>query len=78
MPEFERKSMRKPSRKPAGSFDVTCVIGTVELDGGVGGLSPHEAAFLLIAQHDAPGTYQFPMPDGRTMAVTVDHEEVRS
>lgn len=55
-------------------FDVTCVIGRVELDGN-GDFTPHEAAFLMIARHDARGTFNFPMQDGRTMSVTVDYPD---
>lgn len=56
------------------SFDVTCVIGTVELNRD-SNLTAHEAAFLLIARHDARGEFQFPMYDGRIMSVTVDYPD---
>lgn len=55
-------------------FDVTCVVGHVEFD-STGDLTPHEAAFLVIARHDNRGTFQFPMLDGRTMSVTVDYPD---
>jgi len=32
-------------------------------------------AFKLIAMHGEPGTYRFPMEDGRMCVVTVDHVE---
>lgn len=56
------------------SFDVTCVIGTVDFR-ETGEFSPHEAAFLLIARHDTRGTFKFPMWDGREMSVTVDYPD---
>lgn len=68
----------KPSNEsPKDGFDVTCVIGRVEFD-ATGDLSPHEAAFLLIARHDTRGTFCFPMEDGRTMSVTVDYPDYPS
>lgn len=60
-------------RQPDG-FDVTCVIGRVEF--GTGDEPPHVAAFKLIAWADHRGTFQFPMPDGRTMSVTVDYPDL--
>lgn len=54
------------------SFDVTCVIGSVVLDPDHEGEGPHVVAMKLIAEHDAPGTYSFPMIDGRTQRVTVE------
>lgn len=59
---------------PTG-FDVTCVIGRVEFD-NTGEHTPHEAAFLLIAKHDAPGEYVFPNADGGTCRVSVDYSPV--
>ena len=59
-----------PIRKP--SFDVTCVIGTVEL--GQKGRPSHVAAFELIAEYDQEGVFTFPRwPDG-LCRVTVEHE----
>jgi|KBSSwiStaDraftv2_1062776.scaffolds.fasta_scaffold209524_2 hypothetical protein len=52
------------------TFDVTCVIGTVEV--GNGSEAPHVVAMKLIAEHDAEGTFTFPMADGRTQRVTVE------
>lgn len=54
-------------------FDVTCVIGHVDIDGD-GPHTPGQAAFLLIAERDTPGTYTFPMPNGATCRVSVDHD----
>lgn len=65
----------KPQRKEPEkmeSFDVTCTIGTVFL--GNGEESPHVAAFKLIAMHDTPGTYRFPMGNGGTVVVDVEYE----
>lgn len=58
------------------SFDVTvrAVIGTVETN-VFGQRPPHVVAFELIAMHDTPGTYEFPMPDGRTCCVEVAYVE---
>lgn len=56
------------------TFDVTCVIGSVKI--GAGTMSPHVAAFALIAEHDAPGRYSFPMAHGGMCHVTVEHEPV--
>jgi hypothetical protein len=61
---------RRNARRP--SFDVTCTIGTVYLDGD-GPNTPLEAAMLLIAQHGAPGTFHFPSEQGTT-TVTVSHD----
>lgn len=58
---------------PFGGFDVTCVIGHVSLD-PAGATPAHVAAFSLIAEHDAPGSYRFPMADGRTCLVDVSWE----
>lgn len=54
------------------SFDVTSVIGTVHLTDG-GSVRPHVAAFMLIAEQDAPGVFEFPMPDGGTCVVAVSY-----
>ena len=62
--------LRKPlSKRDTSGFDVTCVVGRVEI-GETGEHSAYEAAFLLIAKHDAPGTYNFP---GCTL--TVEHHK---
>jgi hypothetical protein len=52
-------------------FDVTCTIGRVVF--GEGETTPHEAAFLLIAQHGAPGTFRFPAENGDEVEVTVNY-----
>lgn len=57
-----------------GGFDVTCVIGRIDIVPN-GEESPHVAAFKLIAQHDARGHFSFPMADGRTCSVAVDWED---
>jgi hypothetical protein len=64
----ERMKSKRPSRH---LFDVTCIVGSVELD-PTSDQSPVEAAFALIAKHDAEGTYQFPHGDGRTYSITVE------
>lgn len=58
------------------SFDVTCVVGTVMLDGS-GEDPPHVAAFKLIALHDTPGEYVFPLAPGGKCRVTVAYENER-
>lgn len=63
--------------RPAGrngelsQFDVVCVVGTV-IVGNDGDETPHMAAFRLIAEHDAPGTYSFPNAYGGTTEVNVE------
>lgn len=52
-------------------FEVTCVVGRVELGPG-GTMAPSVAALQLIAEHDSEGVYTFPMEDGRTYRVTVE------
>lgn len=64
---------RVPRERPG--FDVTATIGRVEFD-SLGEYTPNEAAFLLIARHDARGVFSFPMEDGRTMSVTVDYPDM--
>jgi hypothetical protein len=57
---------------PPGGFDVTAVIGHVEFS-EVGEMTPYEAAFALIAKHDATqGLYTFPHEDGGTVNVSVE------
>lgn len=63
----------KPQKYVRNSFDVTCVVGTVKWDDA----SPEtftEAAFKLIAQHSAQGTFTFPVPGGGSIRVTVEYE----
>lgn len=69
-------SKRRPHPGLHAGFDVVCTIGRVEL-GEDGEDSPHVAAFKLIAQHDTPGTFTFPMSDGGECAVTVEYSEPR-
>lgn len=59
------------------TFPVTVrsVIGEVEVDPYGDGPTPHQAAFYLIASHDTPGTYEFPMRDGRMCCVEVSYVE---
>lgn len=54
------------------TFDVVvqAVIGKVVID-PQGSMSAHVAAFSIIAEHDTPGLYSFPLPDGRTCQVEV-------
>lgn len=54
-------------------FDVTCVIGRVTFDPDAIG-DPYTAAFVLIGEHNAPGTFTFPNADGGTVVVSVAHE----
>lgn len=55
---------QKTSRAyPDGGFDVTALIGHVSFS-AMGDMNPVEAAFRLIGQHGAAGTYQFPHEDG--------------
>lgn len=61
-----------PTVTPDG-FDVTQVIGRVVFD-EAGDRSPHEAAFCVIARHDTPGDYTFPLPNGDTCHVSVHYE----
>jgi len=58
------------------SFDVTVSksIGKVVVD-PLGDEHAHVVAFQLIAYHGEPGTFRFPMEDGKTCVVTVDHVE---
>lgn len=58
--------------KPITGFDVTCVIGRVEFS-DTGESAPRVVAFAMIGEHDVEGTYSFPMADGRTCVVDVNH-----
>lgn len=55
------------------SFDVTCVIGTVNLSDDPAGDPPGIVAMRMIAEHDAPGTYRFPRADGTEQVVTIEY-----
>lgn len=56
--------------EPRALFEVTCVIGTV-FDSMSGQFTPREAAFNLIATHNAEGTFSFPNENGSICHVTV-------
>jgi hypothetical protein len=62
-----------PERPRTAGFDITCVIGHVDIDPYGEGEPAHVVAFKLIAEHDSPGVYKFPMADGRTCVVGVDY-----
>lgn len=70
---MEKVRTRKTRTPAPFTFDVTCVIGTVEV--GEGEESPHVVAFKMIAEHDAPGTYTFPHANGGTTRVTVEYDD---
>ena len=53
---------------------VTCVIGEVTISPN-GDTPVTHAAFQLIAEHDAPGTFSFETPDGYVYAVTVERDD---
>lgn len=55
---------------PDKLFDITCIVGSVYKSDS-SGLTPNEAAFLLIARHGADGEYQFPAEHGGTINVGV-------
>jgi hypothetical protein len=59
------------------SFLVTMrqVVGEIEVDPYGDGPPPHVAAFQMIALHDTPGSYEFPMADGRVCSVEVAYVE---
>jgi hypothetical protein len=63
---------RKNIPQEVTGFDVTCTIGRVEF--AETGINPGVAAFMLIAEHDVPGTYRFPNPDGSYTVVTVEYD----
>jgi hypothetical protein len=68
--------MAAPHKKTRGvpsGFDVTCVIGHVDFV-DAGPHTPAEAAYLLIAQHGAEGTFSFPHENGGMVRVTVEHD----
>lgn len=67
---MEKVRTRRKGEPEPFTFDVTCVVGTVTV--GDGEHAPHVVAMQLIAEHDAEGTYTFPMPDGRVQRVTVE------
>jgi len=64
----------KSRRLHPESFDVTCVVGTVDLTNDPTAEAPHVAAFRLIAEHNAEGVYNFPHEDGGAYRITVEVE----
>jgi hypothetical protein len=69
-----REQILAKRRASRPSFDVTCTIGTVYLDENANH-TPAQAAFLLIADHNAEGEFRFPAEQGGFTVVTVAHEE---
>lgn len=65
---------RRFEAERANGFDVTCTIGRVQF--GEGDHTPQEAAFLLIAQHGADGTFEFPSESAGPIRVTVETESL--
>jgi len=72
--KLSREQILAKRRASRPSFDVTCTIGTVYLDGN-GDQTPLQAAMLLIADHGAEGEFRFPREEGGVVVVTVAHEE---
>jgi hypothetical protein len=72
-PRRGKRPLRHTDLVTPDHFDVTSVIGRVVFD-GTGDDTPHEAAFRIIARHDTPGEYTFPLPDGGTCRVAVTYE----
>lgn len=73
----QRRYPTSPFPDEPFSFAVTlrATIGFVEVSNDPADLDmpPHVAAFGLIARHDTPGTYEFPMANGDTCIVEVQH-----
>jgi hypothetical protein len=66
---------RKQHPLPHGitTFDITEVVGTVEVDiNATDGPSARGEAFRQIGVLDRDGIFQFPNPDGSTLTVTVE------
>jgi hypothetical protein len=53
---------------------MRAVIGEVTVDHRHDGPPAHVVAFEMIARNDTPGSYEFPMADGRTCHVDVAYE----
>jgi hypothetical protein len=68
-----KSSAKTVAVEPPTGFDVTCVIGRVSFD-QTGEFTPAQAAYLLIAEHDADGHYSFPSQSGGIHHVTVEYE----
>ena len=65
------KTVRSEQRRlqEQAGFDVVCTIGSVMP--GVDGVSPLEAAMVLVARHGAPGQFSWP---GVTLTLEFDGE----
>lgn len=74
MPPKTKSDRLRERQLAERGFDVTCVIGRVAIDPAGDGEPPHVVAHKLIAEHDAEGSYRFPMPDGRVCRVDVEFE----
>jgi len=72
-PEPRRKIGKRTTAEDRKLFDVTCVVGSVFVSED-GNQSPVAAAFQIIAEHDAPGVFTFPLEGYGTFRVTVEHE----
>lgn len=60
---------------PRKLFDVTCVLGSVYEDMN-SQHTPREAAFNLIAVHNADGVYEFPLENGDILHVVVETQSI--
>lgn len=69
-PTDKRRDLQKVRALPG--FDVTCVVGRVLLDAAAEE-SPLVAAFKLIGEHGAQGSFSFPLEDGSICHVDVEH-----
>ena len=67
-PSYEEETLNPMA--PRKLFDITCTIGSVYQDEN--GMPARYAAFLLIAEHGADGTYEFPNEDGSINHITVE------
>jgi hypothetical protein len=74
MIDANRKTKQKPSPRSSDGegFDVVCTIGRVSFDAN-GDEPAHVVAFKLIAEHDAEGTFTFPMRGGGICNVNVEY-----
>jgi hypothetical protein len=68
-----RHHKQKPLPHGVISFDITEIVGTVEVDtNATEGLSARGEAFRKIGELDRDGVFQFPNPDGSTVTVTAE------
>jgi hypothetical protein len=68
-----RRTRKAETMKSTGGFDITQVVGRVEI--GDGEHTPYEAAFLAIAQFGMPGDFRFPAPMGEgEIRIVVEHD----